>query len=391
MSLSKPKSPVFITEGLASDAPQVSSNSQNNATLINQLHGIANTDTNGAGIPKQVSNVQVSIANAQAGTTCTVSVLFSQDPTDKNFAGVAILVKGYQGNNQLVQVSSGVSSPAKFVLNNTGEIVSFTVQAYGNSGSAPLSTAPTCSGTLPQSTSGGFGSSTSTSTPPATFQTQGVNNKSQKLLNIEAIDSSILVTNPSGGNVAIQGPQFGLALPSWWMCCDGSNYTFDGTNGTFSTGNANEVKFWMIRIPYPIKVKTMTFRYNGAGSGGVGGMAIYDSTGQTKLVSFDNFAFSGSAGPKTITNTGGATITLGPGVYIVACAQSTTGTSATTQGGYHTQSSSDNTNGWNANATVRSGVASNAMSSGVLPASLGTLSLTTSLGSSLPCCCFEPA
>ena len=208
MSLSRPNSPVFITEGVATGAQPASSSldSNQNATLINQLHGQNTSNATGAGIPKQVSNVRASVANAQTGATCTVTVLFSQDPTDKNFAGVAILVKGYQGNPQLVQVSSGVGSPTKFVLNNTGENVSFTVQAYGNGGSAPLTSAPTCGATLPQSTGGGFGSSSSSSSPSATFQTQGVNNASQTTLNIESVDSSIKVSNPSGGNVAIQRP-----------------------------------------------------------------------------------------------------------------------------------------------------------------------------------------
>lgn len=182
------------------------------------------------------------------------------------------------------------------------------------------------------------------------------------------------------------------AMPAWWMCCDGSNYPFDGSNGQFSAGTANLVKFWMIRVPYPISVKTMNFRYNAAGSGGVGGMAIYNATGTTKLVSFDNFAFSGGAGPKTITNSvgGAVAVTLPSGLYLVASAQSIGPTSATTQGGYVTQGSSDNTNGWNI-GTARSGTAANAMVAGVLPASLGALSLSVALGTSLPCCSFEPA
>jgi hypothetical protein len=378
MSLSKPKSPVFITECLASDAPHVSSNSQNNATLINQLHGIANTDTNGAGIPKQVSNVQVSIANAQAGTTCTVSVLFSQDPTDKNFAGVAILVKGYQGNNQLVQVSSGVSSPAKFVLNNTGEIVSFTVQAYGNSGSAPLSTAPTCSGTLPQSTSGGFGSSTSTSTPPATFQTQGVNNKSQTLLNIEAIDSSILVTNPSGGNVAIQGPQFETVTPGWWLLFDGSSYAPTSSSGSFGTGTANQLKYTFIRVPYSITLKFATTRVNGTVAAKVAACGIYSVAGNL-LAAWDNIS-TASGAAVTTTITGGVAVTLQPGIYIAACGHSDASTTATSLGGFATDGSNEGVMPWNTNGTKRTGTAANAISSGVMPATLGALSVGGGIG-----------
>lgn len=201
-------------------------------------------------------------------------------------------------------------------------------------------------------------------------------------------------TGAAGSSSGFTGATLGLALPGWWMCCDGSNYTFNGANGIFTAGTANLVKFWMIRVPYTIVVKTMTFRYISPGPGGVGGMAIYDSTGQTKLVSFDNFAFSGGAGPKTITNSqgGAVAVTLPAGVYIVASAQSTTGTpGAATQGGYVTQGTSDNTNGWNANATIRSGQAANPMAGGILPASLGALSLTTNLQTALPCVCFEPS
>jgi hypothetical protein len=177
----------------------------------------------------------------------------------------------------------------------------------------------------------------------------------------------------------------------WWMSGDGSNYSFTTTPGSFSTGTGNQTQFWMIRVPYTIKITTMTFRYIGAGAGGVGGVAWYDKTGQSKILSFDNFAFSGGAGPKVITNTGGGSVTISPGRYIIACAQSATGASATTQGGYLTQGTSDVTNAWNANVTVRSGVGTNAMAAGILPSSLGTLTLSGSgPAASIPSLCFEP-
>jgi len=173
MSLSVPNNPPTVNPGVSQP---VSSGTLFGAqiarTQVNQVKGIGQNNALGAGIPKQVSNVQVSVANAQAGATCTVTVLFRRDPTDKTFSGVNVFVKGYQGNGQLVQVASGADSPCKFVLNNTGETVSFTIQTYGNSGSAPLNQAPTSSGTLPKSTTGGFGSSTTnyysvTNPPPA--------------------------------------------------------------------------------------------------------------------------------------------------------------------------------------------------------------------------------
>lgn len=164
MPLSVPNNPPTVNEAVAQPASSgLVIGIDENQTKVNQLHGIASNNAQGAGIPKQVTNVQVSIANASTGVTCTVSVLFKADPTDKSFSGVNVWVKGYQGNPNPVQVGSGTSSPTKIVLNNTGEIVSFIVQAFGNGGNAPFTQSPTCSGTLPKSTSGGFGSSAVTS------------------------------------------------------------------------------------------------------------------------------------------------------------------------------------------------------------------------------------
>lgn len=197
------------------------------------------------------------------------------------------------------------------------------------------------------------------------------------------------VTGPTGSSGSVT---FGASLPSWMMITDGSNYAFDGSNGQFSAGSAGLIKWWMIRVLYPQSVYTASFRYISAGSGGTGAIGLYDSTGQTKLASWDNFAFSGGAGPKTITITGAVPYTINPGLYLMACGQSTGSSSATTQGGYKTQGSSDNTNAWNI-LNDRSGQAANGMTgsgTGFMPSSLGSLSLTTGLGTSLPCVCLEP-
>lgn len=134
---------------------------------INQLRGNAQNATTGQGIPKQVTSVGISVSNAAKGSTCAVSVTFQRDPSDSNYSGVTVFVKGYQGNNNPVQVGAGSTSPITFTLNNTGERVSFLVQSYGNSGNAPLSSAPTGGTTLPKSAISGFGSTTVTAYTPS--------------------------------------------------------------------------------------------------------------------------------------------------------------------------------------------------------------------------------
>lgn len=163
MSLSNPTNPPILNEHVAT---RVSSGLvfavDENQTKVNQIHGINPVDSTGAGIPKPVTNVSASIANASVGSTSTISINFQRNPSDKNFARVIILAKGYQGNNTPVQVGSGADSPATVILNNTGESVSLIVQSVGNGGSSPFNTSPTCAIKLPKNTNGGVGAQTVT-------------------------------------------------------------------------------------------------------------------------------------------------------------------------------------------------------------------------------------
>ncbi len=124
---------------------------------INQLRGVNVANSTGAGIPRQVTGVQVSVSNANTGSTCVVTVTFHRDPSDANFSTANIYVRNYNGNPANVRVASGANSPISCVLNNTGESIVVSVQASGNAGDAPLASSPTIGIKLPQSASGGFG------------------------------------------------------------------------------------------------------------------------------------------------------------------------------------------------------------------------------------------
>ena len=126
---------------------------------INQLRGLASKGSTGAGIPRHVTNVSASITAAAKGATSTVTVAFQRDPSDNAFSKVNVYVRGYQGNQSLVQIGGGSESPITFTLSNTGEPINVLVQASGNSGDAPISTAPSRGIKLPLSASGGYGPS----------------------------------------------------------------------------------------------------------------------------------------------------------------------------------------------------------------------------------------
>lgn len=285
-------------------------------------------------------------------------------PLNANFTGIDTVVGG--GTAGQVLTSNGANSAPSYQTTGTVTSVGLNVPAEFSVAGSPV----TNTGTL----------IVSKATQTANLVYAGPSSGGAAQPTFRALASA---------DIPFSVPNFTTA-PFWWMSGQGSNYPYTTAAGQFSTGTGNQVQFWMVQVPYAIKITTATFRYISAGAGGVGGMAWYDFTGQTKLISFDNFAFSGGAGPKVITATGGS-VSLPLGAYLIACSQSATGTSANTSGGYLTHGSSDVTDAWNANGTIRSGVGTNAMVAGILPASLGTLTLTASApASTLPSVCFEP-
>ncbi len=166
----------------------------------------------------------------------------------------------------------------------------------------------------------------------------------------------------------------GLTQPSWWNSGDGSSYSSVTTaTGLWGTGTANQVKVWLVRLPYAITVRRITLRTNGSLAASHSSLACYDVTGNTKLFAFENFATTSSG--VTFTTVLSPTVTLPAGMYYMACACDSTGTAPTTLGGFAATGTNEGVEPYNTQGTVRSGTAANAMgASGVMPATLGALS-----------------
>jgi hypothetical protein len=153
----------------------------NNSNLIQQVRSvgtqprpastspntIADSKARSLSTPAHVANVHASLSRT-SDVSSKVTVTFKRDPTDYYFSNAVVYVSGYKNNPAPVQVASG-QSPISFALENTGDAVSVTVQAVGNLGPAPLSTAPnatlkldkTALVTTPTAAGNGTGSSTS--------------------------------------------------------------------------------------------------------------------------------------------------------------------------------------------------------------------------------------
>lgn len=307
---------------------------------LNQVRGINNTNSTGNGIPAQVTNISTSLANASTGNTSNLTITFRRDPSDVTYAGVTVWATGYQGSTAKTQLAAGVDSPINVVLSNTGESVSIQVQAYGNGGAAPLSSAPTAGVRLPLGASG-FGPSTNT-----------------------------------GGAMAI-------VSPGCWLTGSGCDYlvlSSPSSPGQFSiSGSAFTPKIWLVRFPFTMTVKSMNLRMNSLSpAASLSAFAVYSSVAPyTKLFAWDSIDTSNTSPGGGRIFTLPAPYTMGPGFYYYASAASVTSVFGT-EGLYTTTGSSDSSRPWNTNGVIRTGSAANPMSAGgVMPATLGVLSSST--------------
>lgn len=228
----------------------------------------------------------------------------------------------------------------------------------------------------------------------------GSNKKISQFTNGDPAQSGdLLAADRSGVNFSISAgsiaalaptPTFGSANPSWWGIYDGGPYggVSNAGNGFFGSGVANQVKCVMIRVPYTIKVSKLVTRILSTSAAKVAAVGIYSSNGNTKLIAWENFSVAVGG---TLTTTLGAPVTLAPGMYIaVTSCSETGGPTATTLGGYLGMGTNEGVEPWNTNGTARAGTAANAMSSGVLPSTLGAISAGGGGFTALPNVLMEP-
>lgn len=96
-----------------------------------------------SGLPQPVSDVRVSRVLTANGVTATVR--YTRNAADPYFERVNVWVRNYKGNQEPILLASSQSSPVKVSLENTGEHVTFYIQASSKAGSAQLFTSPTAS------------------------------------------------------------------------------------------------------------------------------------------------------------------------------------------------------------------------------------------------------
>lgn len=184
------------------------------------------------------------------------------------------------------------------------------------------------------------------------------------------------------------------SAPSWFGSFEGGPFPWQGwpggSNGQWGVAGGaggNVVKVCEIRIPGLIKVSKLTYFQLGVLAGSVSAYGIYSADGLSKLLAWENINTGTGGGTKTTTI---SQVSLPPGIYKAVCSCSGNGASPATLGGYGTSGTNEPSQPWNTNGTVRVGVAANPMVGGVLPATLGAISLSANVGVSLPSITLEP-
>jgi hypothetical protein len=121
------------TDLLEERIEQVRQQSKTSQTSVAAAPGV----TTSTAVVKPVMSVSAteSPAKQQDRTFSLVSVTFTRDPSDNNFAGARIWFTGYKGNTTPMLMTQGTDSPVSFLCETTNEWVTVTVQSYGSDGS----------------------------------------------------------------------------------------------------------------------------------------------------------------------------------------------------------------------------------------------------------------
>lgn len=221
--------------------------------------------------------------------------------------------------------------------------------------------------------------SSPTQVSPVTLENNGVLNLSQTVLNLESTDASVTIQDLGSGNINLKASvaafsSSGQGYFTSWESFKGYG-TGGGNGGSWLPASltANTVLFTTLNLTaaYTIRKVTVQWISNSAGGPHFSCVAIYNATGTTKLLDAGTNAFSDSniTTPQTVTL--GTPVTLQPGTYLVAWSATVTAGSGAFAFAFPTAQVPTILN----QNVVRYGTASNVLSGGAMPATLGTLTV----------------
>ena len=327
-------------------------------------------------------------------TTCTVTATIT-DPSSTSLLGNAFVrfrLRNFTGFVPIVSGSNLICEDQIDAYPNPAGAISQVLTC--NTAISPANTFYTCEffnqGRIVSSANYYFNANTSLNTAsninpaPAPagpssiiFENNGVLNSSQTLLNITSTDGSIVITDEGSGTLNLQAVTTGFSTTGYGGFWSAGfpmmiMYVASFTGGTPVSTAVNQVLVWQFLLETPITIRNLSSCVYSGSAGATVNFGIYNAAGN-KLI--DSGALS-----IAITNTqlsvSIAPVVLPAGTYYFAASQST-GIGEVLA--FNLSNIAAVTTVSAGGSVAKIGVAANATSLGVMPSTLGTISLATYL------------
>ena len=210
------------------------------------------------------------------------------------------------------------------------------------------------------------------------FENNGVLNSSQTMLNLENTDGSIVITDEGSGTLNLQAVTTGFSTTGYggfWSAGFPmmSMYVTSFTGGHIVSTAVNQVIVWQFLLETPITISNLSSYVYLGSAGATVNFGIYNAAGN-KLIDSGALSIATTNAQLSVSI---APVVLPAGTYYFAASQSTDTGQVLAFDLYNTAAVTTVSAGGSGVAKI--GVAANATSLGVMPSTLGAISLATYL------------
>ena len=209
------------------------------------------------------------------------------------------------------------------------------------------------------------------------FENNGVLNSSQTTLNLENTDGSIVITDEGSGTLNLQAVTTGFSTTGYggfWSAGFPmmSMYVANLTGGDIVSTAVNQVIVWQFLLETPITIRNLSSCVYSGSAGATVNFGIYNAAGN-KLIDSGALSIAITNAQLSVSI---APVVLPAGTYYFAASQSTDAGEVLAFNLYNIAAVTTVSAG---GSVAKIGVAANATSLGVMPSTLGAISLATYL------------
>ena len=327
-------------------------------------------------------------------TTCTVTATIT-DPSSTSLLGNAFVrfrLRNFTGFVPIVSGSNLICEDQIDAYPNPAGAISQVLTC--NTAISPANTFYTCEffnqGRIVSSANYYFNANTSLNTAsninpaPAPagpssiiFENNGVLNSSQTTLNLENTDGSIVITDEGSGTLNLQAVTTGFSTTGYGGFWSAGfpmmiMYVASFTGGVLVSTAVNQVLVWQFLLETPITIRNLSSCVYSGSAGATVNFGIYNAAGN-KLIDSGALSIAITNAQLSVSI---APVVLPAGTYYFAASQSTTAGQVLA---FTVNNLAAVTTVSAGGSVAKIGVAANATSLGVMPSTLGAISLATYL------------